>query len=132
MPDVRRRPPLGQPPIRMTRFTSDQIGCCGACCATCRAFQKPCRGCKLGYNTADRDPGRIRCAVKKCCLSKAHVTCADCAAFLTCTVLSAFHTKASPKYAKYRQALSYIRANGYRAFIRIAASWSNAYGKYPS
>ena len=28
---------------------TEEIGCCGAYCKTCREFEKTCKGCKLGY-----------------------------------------------------------------------------------
>lgn len=42
-----------------------------------------------------------------------------------------FYNKNGYKYAKYRQAVEYIKNNGYDAFFKIADHWKNAYGKYP-
>ncbi len=35
------------------------------------------------------------------------------------------------KYSKYKQALEFIRAHDYSAFMKAAENWKNAYGKYP-
>jgi len=34
------------------------------------------------------------------------------------------------KYKKYRQAIEYLKENGFAEFIRIADRWKGAYGKY--
>jgi hypothetical protein len=76
----------------------NEIGCCGAYCRTCRAYEAPCKGCTVGYDTGKRDVAKARCAVKRCCMSRHHRTCADCPEYATCDVLGAFHGKAGYKY----------------------------------
>lgn len=110
---------------------TEEIGCCGAYCKTCREFQKTCKGCKPGYLDGSRDVSRAKCKIKKCCLTKKHCTCADCKEYYGCEVIQAFIQDPGYKYAKYKQALEFIRAHDYAAFLQVAESWKNAYGKYP-
>jgi hypothetical protein len=43
----------------------EEIGCCGAYCKTCKAFaQKTCLGCKLGYESGERDISKAKCLWK--------------------------------------------------------------------
>lgn len=106
---------------------TEEIGCCGAYCKTCREFLM----CKPGYLDGARDLNRARCKMKKCCLARDHMICADCAEYDRCDVIQRFITHPGYKHAKYRQALAFIRAHDYAAFIKAAESWKNAYGKYP-
>ena len=46
-------------------------------------FSKTCKGCKLGYLDGSRDLRRARCSMKVCCLTRGHITCADCERFDT-------------------------------------------------
>jgi len=108
-----------------------EIGCCGAYCGTCRAYKVACKGCGIGYEAGERDIAKARCRVKRCCVSRRLQTCADCSEYEACQVLGGFHGKAGYKYGKYRQALDYIRENGYEAFLVIAESWTGACGKHP-
>ncbi len=108
-----------------------EIGSCGAYCRTCRAYTVACKGCKLGYDSGERDIARARCKIKLCCLARQLATCADCSQYLVCRTLGALYGKAGYKYGKYRQALDYVRENGYEAFLGIADRWTGAYGKYP-
>ena len=39
---------------------TEEIGCCGAYCKTCREYQKACKGCKQGYLDGSRDLSRAR------------------------------------------------------------------------
>jgi len=41
-----------------------------------------------------------------------------------------WHEKKGYKYGKYKQAIDYIKANGYAAFIEIAKLWNGTFGKY--
>ena len=109
---------------------TEKIGCCGAYCKTCREFEKTCKGCKLGYLDGSRDLGRAKCRMKKCCLTKGHITCADCEEYEHCETVQAFLNHSVYKYSKYKQALEYIRAHDYAAFMKTAENWKNAYGKY--
>lgn len=108
---------------------TEGLGCCGAYCRTCRAFLKACKGCKTGYLDGTRDLHRAKCCMKTCCLTKGHITCADCEAFESCQTLQAFIHHPGYKYSKYRQTLEFIRAHGYAALLEAAAHWKNAYGK---
>ncbi len=108
-----------------------EIGCCGAYCRTCRALrEQACKGCKLGYDTGERDIDRARCRIKVCCVTKGHTSCADCPDLSGCPTLAEFHGKKGYKYGKYRQAIDFIKQNGYPGFLKIADTWTNAYGKY--
>ena len=109
----------------------EKIGCCGAYCGTCRAFaDSACRGCKLGYESGERDLSKAKCRIKICCLSKDFLTCADCADYAVCQLLQGFYDKDGRKYKKYRQTTECIRQQGYTAFLEIAGRWTNASGKY--
>ncbi len=109
---------------------TEKIGCCGAYCKTCREFLKTCKGCKLGYLNGLRDLRRAKCSIKICCLTKGYITCADCDIFDSCETIQSFIQHPGYKYSKYKQALAFIRANGYTAFMNAADHWKNAYGKY--
>ncbi len=111
---------------------AEEIGCCGAYCKTCREFLKTCKGCKPGYLDGTRDLRRAKCKMKQCCLAKGHRTCVDCAEYDRCDAIQEFMHHPGYKYSKYRQALEFIRAHGYAAFIKAAQNWKNAYGKYES
>jgi hypothetical protein len=109
----------------------EEIGCCGAYCGTCRALKEgACRGCKLGYQTGERDLSKAKCAMKVCCVGKGYSSCADCAEYSSCATLQAFYAKNGYKYGKYREALEFIREHGYDAFIALADGWHGPYGKY--
>ncbi|MBA1333752.1 MAG: hypothetical protein HPY66_0145 [Firmicutes bacterium] len=45
-------------------------------------------------------------------------------------LINEFHGKNGYKYKKYRQAIEYVRANGYADFLKIADSWDGAYDNY--
>ena len=109
-----------------------EIGCCGAYCATCKAYLSPCKGCKTGYGDGGRDIAKAKCAIKRCCMMKGFASCADCIEAVACKPLQAFHGHVGYKYGKYRQAIETIRNCGYDAFLAIADGWSNAYGRYPT
>ena len=74
---------------------------------------------------------RAKCRMKKCCLTKGHITCVDCAEYESCEIIQSFLNHHGYKYGKYKQALEYIRAHDYAAFMKAAENWKNAYGKYP-
>jgi len=109
-------------------LTIEEIGCCGAYCGTCKArSQGTCRGCKLGYDTGDRDISKARCWIKRCCfVEKKLRTCADCPD--PCEKLEEWYGK-GPKYSRYRLAIEYIRDHGYDAFLEKADRWKDAKGK---
>ena len=109
-----------------------EIGCCGAYCKTCRASTSgsDCRGCKLGYETGERDIDKARCKIKVCCFrERKFETCADCPDYTSCQTIQSFYEKRGSKYKKYRQSVEFIRKNGYTKFISIADNWKGAYGK---
>ena len=109
----------------------EEIGCCGAYCGTCRALKEgACRGCKLGYQTGERDLSKAKCAMKVCCVGKGYASCADCAEYNSCDTLQAFYAKNGYKYGKYREALEFIREHGYDAFVALADGWHGPYGRY--
>ena len=110
---------------------TEKIGCCGAYRKTCREFEKTCKGCKPGYLDGSRDLSRAKCRMKKCCLTKGHITCADCEKYDRCEIIQSFLNHPGYKYSKYKQALEFIHAHDYAAFMKAAENWKNAYGKYP-
>ena len=107
------------------------VGCCGAYCKTCRALaERSCKGCKLGYDSGDRDITKARCPIKLCCFGeKRFETCADCPDFEICEIISTFFSKKGYKYKKYRESLEFIRKYGYGEFVESAAGWKGAYGR---
>ena len=113
------------------RTSQIEIGCCGAYCKTCKVYaQNLCKGCKIGYDTGERDLSKAKCEMKVCCVRRGLVSCADCEAYETCETLLAFYGHDSYKYKKYKQATEYIRVHGYEAFLRSADRWNGAYGAY--
>jgi len=109
----------------------EELGCCGAYCKTCPVFaEQMCKGCKIGYKTGERDLAKAKCKMKVCCLGRNHNSCAECEQFAMCAVLQAFLGKNGYKYQKYRQALEFIRKQGYAQFIALADQWNRQYGKY--
>ncbi|MFH1851802.1 MAG: DUF3795 domain-containing protein [Candidatus Neomarinimicrobiota bacterium] len=109
----------------------EAIGCCGAYCGRCPELREGrCRGCKLGYADGSRDLSKARCRMKVCCLTKALASCADCGEYQSCAALNSFLGKNGYKYQKYRQALEFIRTNGYAEFLAIADGWTRQYGRY--
>jgi hypothetical protein len=109
-----------------------EIGCCGAYCKTCRAYsaESACRGCKLGYETGERDIAKARCKIKICCFRDRHLeTCADCCDYSSCKIIHELYGKSGYKYGQYRQSIEFIRNNGYPKFLGIANNWNGPYGK---
>ncbi len=107
-----------------------EIGCCGAYCATCRAYiDHTCRGCKVGYQPGERDLSKARCRMKRCCLQKGYASCADCPACDACPELQGFYQKNGYKYQKYAQATAFIHRHGYAAFLTAAAAWKKRTGR---
>lgn len=108
-----------------------EIGCCGAYCGTCRALKEQiCKGCKIGYENGERDIDKAKCKMKVCCIKKGYNTCADCSDMPTCQTINEFYDKKGYKYNKYKQAIEFIKQNGYGELIKIADTWTNAYGRY--
>jgi len=111
-------------------MSKEEIGCCGAYCGTCKAYQNPCKGCKIGYENEEREIEKAKCKMKVCCIKRGYISCADCAEMSECAVLNGFYHKNGYKYGKYKQAINYIEDNGYEAYLEIAGRWKNASGKY--
>lgn len=109
----------------------EEIGCCGAYCGTCKVRKEnKCHGCKIGYTDGSRDISKAKCKIKVCCLSNQHNSCADCIDYILCNIIQEFLSKNGYKYKKYKEALDFIKANGYKKFISIADKWKMQYGKY--
>ena len=110
-----------------TRF----IGCCGAYCKTCKPFlENQCKGCKIGFDTGERDINKAKCKIKLCCFKENKLdTCADCLSINSCETINSFYNKNGYKYKKYKQSIEFIRKNGYPEFIKITNKWKGAYGK---
>ena len=109
-----------------------EIGCCGAYCKTCRTSTSGinCRGCKLGYESGERDINKARCKIKVCCFKERKFeTCADCPDYSTCKIIYSFYDKSGYKYKKYKQSIEFIKKNEYSKFIKSADKWKGPYGK---
>ena len=114
-------------------MTINEIGCCGAYCKTCRMSisGSHCSGCKLGYDTLERDISKAKCRIKLCCFRDNKLeTCADCACYITCNVIHSFQDKSGTKYRKYKESIEFIKDNGYTEFVRIADKWTGPYGRF--
>ena len=94
-------------------------------------IKKAARAASRGILDGSRDLSRAKCRMKKCCLTKGHITCADCEKYDRCEIMQFFLNHPGYKYSKYKQALEFIRAHDYSAFMKAAENWKNAYGKYP-
>lgn len=106
------------------------VACCGAYCKTCRPFVDGfCKGCKLGYQSGERDLARAKCRIKVCCLGRGFESCADCPDLDGCSIIGSFHDRSGYKGLKYKQSTEFIRKYGYAEFIRQADTWTGAYGK---
>lgn len=68
--------------------------------------------------------------MKKCCLTKGHITCVDCVEYESCETVHSFLNHPGYKSSKYKQALEFIHAHDYDACLKAAEYWKNAYGKY--
>jgi hypothetical protein len=109
----------------------EEIGCCGAYCGTCKVFKNNlCQGCKLGYAGGGRDISKARCKLKICCMTKQCSSCADCDEYGSCDMIRGFFNKKGYKYKKYKEALEFIRENGYGEFVKIADGWKSQYGSF--
>ena len=110
-----------------------EIGCCGAYCKTCRASTtgSNCRGCKLGYETGERDIKKSRCKIEVCYFrDRQFETCADCPDYPHCELIQGLYNKKGYKYKKYKQSVEFIKEKGYATFIKIASSWKGPYGRF--
>ena len=107
-----------------------EIGCCGAYCKTCKEYSKElCKGCKLGYDTGERDINRAKCRMKLCCFRDMGLqTCADCSDLDTCEIIQNWVNKGY-KYQRYKKTLDFIKENGYERFLETADQWNDSVGK---
>ncbi|MFA5014386.1 MAG: DUF3795 domain-containing protein [Actinomycetota bacterium] len=107
------------------------IGCCGAYCKTCKVLIEGfCKGCKLGYDEGRREINKAKCNMKVCCFKEKKLeTYAVCPDYPGCKIINDFYDKNGLKYKKYKQAIEFIRKNGYSKFIKLANDWKGAYGK---
>ena len=107
------------------------IGCCGAYCKTCKPFvEGVCKGCKIGFDSGERDINKAKCKIKLCCFRDNKLdTCADCPQLETCEIIGSWYGRKGYKYKKYKQATEFIKKHGYIKFTRLADKWKNAYGK---
>ncbi len=78
----------------------------------------------------ETDLSRARYKTRLCCLDRGAATRADCDEFVSCEVLQSCLAKRGYRYRKYREALGFIRANGYDEFVRLADGWKAPYGRY--
>jgi hypothetical protein len=117
-------------------MTINEIGCCGAYCKTCMKHQKEkypqertCRGCKLGYESGQRDLSKAKCKIKVCCFIERKLqTCADCMND-PCEILTKFWSKNGRKYQQYKNQIQFIRRSGYDEFLKCANEWNGPFGK---
>jgi hypothetical protein len=117
-------------------MTIEEIGCCGAYCKTCIAWQKKkypnektCLGCKLGYEQGKRDASKAKCKIKVCCFVKRKLeTCVDCPNY-PCEILEAFWNKKGWKYKQYKKQLEFIKQSGYEKFLGVSDNWKGPSGK---
>ena len=107
------------------------IGCCGAYCKTCKVYlEKYCKGCKIGFDTGERDINKAKCKIKVCCFKGMNLdTCADCLKLDSCKIINEWYSHTGYKYKKYKEAIEFIRNKGYSEFIQLADQWKGAYGK---
>jgi hypothetical protein len=107
------------------------VGCCGAYCRTCKPYVDGlCKGCKIGFDTGERDIDRAKCKIKLCCFRDRELdTCADCPSLGSCETIGSWYAKKGYKYRKYKHSIDFIRENGYPRFIQRADKWKGAYGK---
>jgi hypothetical protein len=111
-------------------MTIREIGCCGAYCGSCKEMTKGlCKGCKLRYDTGERNIDRAKCRIKLCCFrDHGFQTCADCGDFDDCEIIRSWLSKGY-KYKRYGKSLIFIRDSGYVEFLKIADGWNDAVGK---
>ena len=117
--------PINKDSERTVRY----IGCCCSYCKTCREFTNGnCRGCKLGYDSGDRDINRAKCKIKVCCFKERKFeTCADCPDYLSCKLIQ--YRFKGYQLKKCLQLIEFIRENGYAGFMKTASRWKDCFGK---
>jgi len=97
------------------------IGCCGAYCRTCKPYiEEYCKGCKLGFDTGERDIKRAKCKIKICCFrDKKFDTCADCKDLDTCPILGGWYAKNGYKYKKTSRPSSLLKKTDIPNFSKL-------------
>lgn len=106
------------------------IGCCGAYCKTCKAFVNgSCKGCKIGYESGDRDLSKAKCKIKICCLNKNFESCADCKQFSDCDIFNTRFKIGTSDNRKCQESLNFIKNEGYDKFLLKVKKWKNHVGK---
>jgi len=97
------------------------LGCCGAYCKTCKSYiEKTCRGCKIGFDTGERDINKAKCKIKICCFKeKKQDTCADCLEIEKCNLIGDWFSKKGYKYKKYQESIYFIKKQGYSDFFEF-------------
>lgn len=91
--------------------------------------ERTCLGCKLGYESGERDLSKAKCKIKVCCFKERELeTCADCPDY-PCEILREFWSKRGWKYRQYGKQLEFIRQKGYGGFLERANKWKGAHGK---
>jgi hypothetical protein len=115
----------------MMKNLKTYIACCGAYCKTCKPFTDGyCRGCKIGYESGERDLGRAKCEIKICCFkNNKFETCSDCKKYPNCSIFNNRFRIGSYNHKKYQEALSFINKHGYDKFILMANKWKSSTGK---
>jgi hypothetical protein len=113
-----------------------EIGCCGAYCKTCMQWQRDrypnqraCLGCKLGYESGERNISKAKCKMKICCFGQRKLqTCADCPEN-PCEILLEFYNKKGEKYKRQKNLLEFIKEHGYDEFLKHTDKWKGPRGK---
>jgi hypothetical protein len=107
------------------------IGCCGAYCKNCKPYVDGyCKGCRLGYESGERNISKAKCKIKLCCFKDNNFeTCADCDKFSNCEIFNGRFRVGTRDHKKYQESLFFIKNSGYDKFILRADKWKGTYGK---
>ncbi len=107
------------------------IACCGAYCRTCKPYNEGhCKGCKIGYESGERDIDRAKCKIKLCCFrDNKFDICSECDKFSNCKIFNGRFKVGTRDNKKYQEALVFIKKNGYSKFIELADQWTGPCGK---
>jgi hypothetical protein len=116
----------------MPKNSRTNIGCCGAYCKTCKPFTDGyCKGCKIGYESGERDLSRAKYKIKICCFKDNKLeTCSDCVKYSNCSIFNNRFKSGSYSHKKYQEALFFINNHGYDEFIQMASNWKSSTGKF--
>lgn len=109
----------------------EEVECCGAYYRTCKVIKEGfCQSCNIGYDTGIKDISETKCKMKICCIKTGYKSCMDCSVYDSYDIIQGFFVKNGYNHKKYKEALEYIRINGYEKFISITDGWKMQYGKY--